>query len=105
MKPNCPIHSTGTCPAEGGVTQEMNITRKMRLALLMISLDSHYVCAWQTIVRLTEAGYISYEDGRAHITKEGRALLRKPLNSAAKPGLKKANPTHLQATTPKLRKA
>lgn len=63
-------------------TIELNVTKKMRLALLMISLDKNFICNWQTILRLTEAGYISYEDGRAHITKEGRALLRKPLAKA-----------------------
>lgn len=53
----------------------MNVTRKMRVALLMIREDSHYICEWQTIVRLTEAGFISYVDGRACITSEGRELL------------------------------
>lgn len=60
----------------------------------MISLDKHFVCNWQTILRLTEAGYTSYEDGRAHITKEGRALLRKPLAKAhPRPSTQKSHRT------------
>lgn len=63
---------------------DINITRKMRIALFMISKDSQYVCKWQTIVRLTEAGYISYIDGRACITPLGRELL------SHKPGIARA---------------
>ena len=63
---------------------DINVTRKMRIALFMISEDSQYVCKWQTIVRLTEAGYISYTDGRACITPMGRELL------SHKPGLARA---------------
>ena len=58
--------------------QELNITRKIRIALIMIREDNHYVCEWQTILRLTEAGYISYTDGRACITTLGRELLATP---------------------------
>ena len=63
---------------------DINVTRKMRIALFMISEDSQYVCKWQTIVRLTEAGYISYTDGRACITPLGRELL------SHKPGIARA---------------
>ena len=56
----------------------INITRKMRIALLMIREDNHYICEWQTILRLTEAGFISYVDGRARITPMGRELLATP---------------------------
>ena len=56
----------------------INITRKMRIALLMIREDNHYICEWQTILRLTEAGFISYVDGRARITPMGRELLAMP---------------------------
>ena len=58
--------------------QELNVTRKMRIALIMIREDNHYVCEWQTILRLTEAGYISYSDERACITTLGRELLATP---------------------------
>ena len=81
--------------------QELNVTRKMRIALIMIREDNHYVCEWQTILRLTEAGYISYSDGRACITTLGRELLatprhkplmRKPLAKARpRPTLKRAS--------------
>ena len=84
--------------------QELNVTRKMRIALIMIREDNHYMCEWQTILRLTEAGYISYTDGRACITTLGRELLatpwskslmRKPLAKAQpRPTLKKASNGH-----------
>ena len=70
----------------------INVTRKMRIALFMISEDSQYVCKWQTIVRLTEAGYISYIDGRACITPLGRELL------SHKPGLARAQSRDWTAT-------
>ena len=71
---------------------DINVTRKMRIALFMISKDSQYVCKWQTIVRLTEAGYISYTDGRACITPMGRELL------SHKPGLARAQSRDWTAT-------
>lgn len=69
----------------------MNITRAMKNALLMISEDKHYVCDWRTIVRLTEAGFVSYEDGRAQITQAGKELLASGL-LFKKPGLTKTRP-------------
>lgn len=76
-------------------TGGLNITQKMRTALLMISEDSHYVCEWQTIVRLTEAGFISYIEGRACITPAGKELLATPRPKlshklASAPGLARA---------------
>ena len=75
--------------------QELNVTRKMRIALLMIREDNHYVCEWQTILRLTEAGYISYTDGRACITALGRELLSTPRKPLMRKPLAKAHPRPL----------
>jgi len=69
----------------------MNITRAMKNALLMINEDKHYVCDWRTIVRLTEAGFVSYVDGRAQITSAGRELLSSGV-LFRKPGVAKARP-------------
>ena len=87
----------------------LNVTSAMRIVLYMISEDRQFSCKWQTVVRLTEAGYISYIDGRTCITPLGRELLATPrsvgqaqssrrnslsqksLTQSAKPGLKKAS--------------
>ena len=91
----------------------LNVTAAMRIVLYMISEDRQFSCKWQTVVRLTEAGYISYIDGRTCITPLGRELLATPrspavrrdslssrgtgrlsqksLTQSAKPGLKKAS--------------
>ena len=87
----------------------LNVTAAMRIVLYMISKDRQFSCKWQTVVRLTEAGYISYIDGRTCITPLGRELLATPrsagqaqssrrnslsqksLAQSAKPGLKKAS--------------
>ena len=72
---------------------ELNVTRKMRIALIMIREDNHYICEWQTILRLAEAGYISYTDGRACITTLGRVLLATPRpRSLMRKPLTKAHP-------------
>ena len=77
--PHMISNKSRTCPAKGGMNSNgINITRKMRIALLMIREDNHYICEWQTILRLTEAGFISYIDGRARITPMGRELLSMP---------------------------
>ena len=79
----------------------LNVTSAMRIVLYMISEDRQFSCKWQTVVRLTEAGYISYIDGRTCITPLGRELLATPRHAtlsqkriakSIKPGLKKAHP-------------